>query len=113
MGSYKSILKFAIKFASCLGLVAIGFLTCRQLSDAPNPSSGRMVYGRASVQSGAGVVCIKDVEAICAPLFRGPAPPDGVQVRGWLIPIPYDSDDDLHDVLWAFVTTMGTREAHR
>ena len=107
MGRNRPVLKFLVLFALGLGLVVVGFVAGREYADVTaSKGDGRMIYGPVSdVRPATNVVCIKDT---CAPLFRGDLPPRGVQVRGRLIELPYDVDNADPDLIWAFVTVLGS-----
>jgi len=105
VGRNQPVLKLLLLAAVVIGLVVASFVAGGVYVRATASSDGRMVYGTVSeVRPVTKVVCIKN---ICAPLFRGELPLQGVQVRGRLMEMPYDVDNADPDLVWAFVTVLG------
>lgn len=109
MGRAQPVLKLLGAVIVAASLLLAGYAIGALSTDAGDTPAGRMIYGEVSeVRASSRVVCIRTEAEVCAQLFRGQLPPQGVQVRGWLVALPYDSDEGDEDLIWAFVTVMGS-----
>jgi hypothetical protein len=109
VGRAQPVLKLVGAVILAATLLLAGYAVGALSTDASDTPAGRMIYGEVSeVRASSRVVCIRAEADVCAQLFRGELPAQGVQVRGWLVALPYDSDEGDEDLIWAFVTVMGS-----